>query len=583
MSTPYAWFTLCADNPAFGRWDQEWIGRVLAGEEGVPAFSAGFREATPDAVIRDGGVLVCPVGHYREHGEHHIMLRRLWDVMLKMPWGVIVATSDESSTFEWHKIDPWPDHIGLWVQLPRADRTYPAGTRFYGEGSPTGAASMRGSLARDIDLFLSAQGGHVRRDQCFAALEERGHGDPRWDVRRTDGFTLGWKKSEYLTRLKRAIVAPAPSGITSQSSFRAFEALEAGAVPIVDGRAPDGSTGYWEMIGLPFLRQCDDWSMVADHIDAVLADPHWEAARTSSLWQIYKRDVVNRLNTDALTAKMRSTGEWTPKVAQITVVVPTSPIPSHPDPTILFETVESVRDRLPDAEILITCDGVRPEQADRRDAYVEYLHRVTDWCLPQRHVVPYIFDEHLHQSGMMHRILPEVGTPFLLYVEHDCPLVGDIPFGPILDEMIRSEINSMRFMHEASILPGHEHLFLDRHTDGPAPWQETIQWSARPHVARTDWYADIMAGYFSPDARTFLEDLLHGVAQHGFAPDTPYATRKHARKAWRRFKMGVYAPDGDMKRSGHLDGRGADPKFPILFSYPGERPDDAPPEGWYAS
>lgn len=575
MTIPYAWVSYADYEPGFCRWDQQWIDRVVRGEEGV-GHGLTFEQSSRERVLAEGGILLIPVGSYHEHGERHVALRKLWDDMLAMPWGVVIATSDECSTFEWHKIDPWPAHVRLWVQLPRPERTYPPGTMFYGEGSPS-VAQLPWGRERDIDVFLSAQGGHVRRDECFAALVDQ-HRE-RWVVQRTLGFTEGMSGANYVDHMRRAWVAPAPAGICSQSSFRAFEALEAGAVPIVDARRPDGGTGYWEMIGLGFLRQCDDWSMVGDHIEEILADPHWEAARTSSLWQIYKRDVVARLHEDVLAARQGATGHADLYRPSITAVVPTSPIPSHPDASMLFETVESIRDRLPDAEVLITCDGVRPEQADRRDAYVEYLHRVTEWCLPQQHVVPFVFDQHLHQSGMMHRILPEISTPFLLYVEHDCPLVGEIPFDAITREMNSQALNSVRFMHEAGVLPDHAHLFLDRHTDGWAPWQATIQWSQRPHLARTSWYADIMGKFFGSAARTMIEDVMHGVVQHGFAINSPYATRKHAEKAWRRYRMAVYAPDGDMRRSGHLDGRGDDPKFPMIIAYDGERPEGAPPEG----
>jgi hypothetical protein len=147
------------------------------------------------------------------------------------------------------------------------------------------------------------------------------------------------------------------------------------------------------------------------------------------------------------------------------------------------------------------------------------------------------------------------------------------------------DVNSMRLMHEASILPGHEHLFLDRHPDDPAPWTETIQWSQRPHLASTNWYRQLMADVFAPTARTFIEDVAYGIVQHGvaFDPDgdaeSRNATRIQAVEAWKRHRLGIYAPDGNMKRSGHLDGRAGDPKGKLLIRYPNQRPDGAPPEG----
>lgn len=575
MIVPFAWLSYADYNPSSGRWDQQQVARILTGEEGPIPFGIRFVEQPADRVISVGGVLVFPCGAYHDHGEKHIALKRLWDDMLAMPWGVVIATSDEGSTFQWEKIDPWPEHIRLWVMTPRPERSYPPGTRFIGEGSPT-PARIPLRTERELDVFLSGQGGHERRDQCFAALVERA--PERSLISRTLGFAQGMDRERYLYRMTRAWIAPAPSGPLTQDSFRAFEALECGAIPILDGLRPLGEgRGYWDMLGLGDLPICHDWSEAPQMIDDLLSDRHWHAARVGSLWQVYKRDVVHRLNLDVLeAAKARPHVTGTDR---ITVIVPTSPIPSHPDPSILFETVESVLDRLPDCEILICCDGVRPEQADRRDAYVEYLHRVTDWCLPQRGVVPYIFDEHLHQSGMLHRILPEVRTDLLLFVEHDCPLVGSIDFPAVVEEMDRSELNSMRFMHETHVLPEHEHLFLHSERGGPAWWRATIQWSQRPHVARTDFYRQIVSTYFGAGARTMIEDVMHGVVQHGTAIEGPYAGRKRAEKAWERWRLAVYHPDGNIKRSGHLDGRGEDPKYAMFIDYDDERPVGAPPEG----
>ena len=42
----------------------------------------------------------------------------------------------------------------------------------------------------------------------------------------------------------------------------------------------------------------------------------------------------------------------------ITIIVPVSPIASHPDTAILAETIESIRYHHPTAEIFLTFDGV---------------------------------------------------------------------------------------------------------------------------------------------------------------------------------------------------------------------------------
>ncbi len=67
---------------------------------------------------------------------------------------------------------------------------------------------------------------------------------------------------------------------------------------------------------------------------------------------------------------------------------------------------------------------------------------------------------------------------------------------------------------------------------------------------------------------------------HGVVQDRTYASRIRAVKAWERWRLAVYAPDGSWQRSAHLNGRGEDRKFPMLIDYDGSQPAGAPAPGW---
>lgn len=577
MIVPFAWLSYADYNPAFGRWDQEQIARILSGDEAACPSGVHFVEQPAHRVIRDGGVLVCPVGSYHDHGEKHIALKRLWDDMLAMPWGVVIATSDEGSTFEWFKIDPWPEHIRLWVMTPRPERSYPPGTRFLGEGSPT-PSRIPLNVNRELDVFLSGQGGHERRDQCFEALiplDTR-----RAIIMRTLGFSQGMDREAYLHRLTQTWIAPAPSGPLTQDSFRAFEALECGAIPIVDGLRPLGEgRGYWDMIGLGWLPVCHDWSEAPQMIDDLLSDRHWNAARISSMWQQYKADVVDRLAADVVEMGGLQPDPQGPD-ARITVIVPTSPSPLHPSLEIIQPVIESIRRYLPTARIIIACDGVNPNQPERVDAYHEYLHALTDWCLPQRDTIPVVFGEWLHQSGMMKRLIGAVTTEYVAFIEGDCTLEGDIDMSDVLDEMAAHRLNHLRFLHEDRVIPEHRYLYLEDQARPGTRHVRTIQFSTRPSIIRTDWMRTILDTYFSDAARTMLEDVLHGVWQHGYAPrsvDTLASPKSRAEALWNRHRGAVWASTSNLLRSRHLDNRREDPKMDMVFQYPDDvRPPGAP-------
>lgn len=473
---------------------------------------------------------------------------------------------------------------------PDPDKEYPPGSFFLGNGSPTPASDIL-PFEKTIDVFYSGQGGHERREQLRIGLQRIPATFKRF-VRHTGGFSQGLDPEQYLARMASAWFAPAPSGPCTQDSFRFYEALEADAIPIADAIRPLGAgCGYWEKIGLGGVApQLRNWNELGSVIGSMHASRFEAAAGVSSRWQQYKRRVAWQLRDDVTDCSQGWCESGGRADDQITVIIPTSPIPSNPSTEMIRTTIDSVRGYLPAAEILITCDGVRDEQLDRKPAYDEYLFELCRWTNRRHNVCPFVHPTHQHQSGMLRHILPEVRTPYLLYVEADCPLEGGIDFGKILETMDIDDLSSMRFYHEVAPTEGSEHLFFDvRSLDDPsyADYAPTIQWSQRPHLARTDWYEAVIDTYFGEGARTFLEDVMHGVVQHGtptwkddLTPEQAYAWRIRAEAVWREWRMGVYAPEGSWKRSGHLDGRADDPKFDMLIAYDGERPEGAPAPGW---
>jgi len=231
----------------------------------------------------------------------------------------------------------------------------------------------------------------------------------------------------------------------------------------------------------------------------------------------------------------------------ITAVVPVSPIPSHPDTVILRETLASIRHHLSDAEIIVTFDGIRPEQEDRRADYDEHVRRVSR--LVDENTRTVIFFDHRHQVGMLRAVIGEIYTPLMIYVEQDTPLVTDLPIDieDIAAQLMSGRSDLVRLHHEAVIPDAHRHLMHGR----TGAFLRTSQWSQRPHIARTDYYQRILDDHFSADARCFIEDRMHGVIQDAWGTGDKDAHRLHI---WR-------PTDGNFKRTYHLDGRAGTAKY----------------------
>lgn len=246
---------------------------------------------------------------------------------------------------------------------------------------------------------------------------------------------------------------------------------------------------------------------------------------------------------------------------QITVLVPTSPIPSHPSTAVIERTIMNVREQLPESEIIIMMDGVRPEQEHRRADYEEYKRRLIHLCNDWTNVLPIVHEEFLHQAEMTRRALDLVKTPLLLFMEHDTFFTGPIDFPGIVKVILSGDANLVGFycMLCPWIHPEHVHMMLENERTyyRGVPMIRTWQWSQRPHVASVDFYRKVMT-YFSPESRTMIEDRIYG----------PVVTSRAMRGSagWDEWRLMFYAPEGStINRSHTVDGRYPDPKYDMKF------------------
>lgn len=233
----------------------------------------------------------------------------------------------------------------------------------------------------------------------------------------------------------------------------------------------------------------------------------------------------------------------------ITVLIPVSPVPSHPSTEVIDETLDEIRARLPQSEVILMFDGIAPQLMHLKARYEEFtaemLRRIN--LEPELvHVTPLVFQEHQHQSLMLKKALELVRTPLVLWSEQDTVLHNEIPFEELAEVVKTGYANLIRFHHEAEIHHEHKYLMLD---DEPIevlgqPFLRTRQWSGRPHLASTQFYRDIVAKYWPPEPM-FIEHIMYGIVVDG---------------NYDEFRLHIYAPEGTLVRHKHTDGRrrGAD-------------------------
>lgn len=518
-----------------GMWSINWLEDLFSGTE--------FEEYRWPLSTNDGAFLLVPAEYWASRVDE------INEMVQRLAWCVLILASDEQGLFPVEDLVPV---TSLWVMTPHFEKhTFPEGTNFIGEFYPGDTRELI-SLAtrsknRKYTLGFSGQITHDRRYQMIRAIDNY---SDHYYVNKTEGFTQGLSRLDYCQLLVDSQVVPAPSGPVTLDSFRAFEALEAGAIPVLDLVCPVPQDGelYWSSILGPDhpLPTVSNWATV--NSIAAWVDWHWphEANSVYSWWTLYKREIRRRI--------LSSSPEWV-EPEQLTILMPTSPVPSNPSMDKITQTIESVRFHHPTADILILCDGVRPEQEDRREAYEQYVSDLLwkanfEWV----NVYPIVFDEWVHQANTTRRGLEYATTDLILYVEHDIPLVTDMPIDwDGIFKLVRSgDIDILKFSFEAmGIHPEHEHMAVDKEVvemQG-VPVRKTHQYSQRPHVARTDYYRKIIKNWFPKSCRTMVEDKLHSVSQ-----DYPH-----------KFVIATYMPNGSKVRCFHIDGRETDEKFEMRY------------------
>ncbi len=498
--------------PADSYWDQRLLKDLLQGLQ-VSYSTDGLDEA----------IVIIP-GAYQFD-----VVDKINKELNKLKKCVVIVTSDEENKFPLGELK----HRNMRLYATYAYET-DTKVRWLPIGYPDHIEEVsKDVFEKDIDLFFSGQVNHESRSEMIDAVEEV---ENKY-INVTGGFSQGLEHREYFELMSRSKVVLAPRGNISPDSFRLYEALECGAVPIAENNE------FWERVfgsvPFPVIQKSEQWSGYAQ--DAIDQYPYIN--NRCQAWWIQQK---NRIRKELVGQHFNVISDG------ITVIVPVSPIKSHPETSVLEETIKSIRYHLPTSDILITFDGVRAEQEEMRDAYEEHIRRVL-WKAREWNITPYIFDEHMHQSGMARFVLEKIDTPLVLYVEQDTPLVTDesIDWDHLVNKIIKGDANVIRFHFEAFIPEPHKHLMLGEPED---QLLKTAQWSQRPHLASTPFYRRILADHFSANTRCFIEDLIHGRLYEDFVKD--------GFLGWNQWRVYIYHPNNtNIKRSYHTDGRAGGAKY----------------------
>lgn len=225
----------------------------------------------------------------------------------------------------------------------------------------------------------------------------------------------------------------------------------------------------------------------------------------------------------------------------LTCLIPTSPIPRHPNTDLIEECLGSIRKYFETARIVIMVDGVRKQIEHRTEQYQEYKHRLSEKA-HDLHCQLMVSWSHEQQSGMLLKTLPFVETPYVLFVEHDAILRHDPPirWESIFKALSDNHLNMVRFYNWDKV-PWHQHEYLmrgDIEVDGTR-FVKTVQFSGWPFVSKTQYLRELLNKH-CPYRGFMIETPLYGPV---------------LQEPWEKNKIGIYAPDEQSRMFTHRDGR----------------------------
>lgn len=222
----------------------------------------------------------------------------------KLTWCVFIITGDEEALFPWQEIKH--PMLRTWVQLPRMNVHNDVSFRLPNGPRPNTRELLKGLpiKERPVDFAFMGQINHDRREQCVEAAKELQKSAQSYTSFLTETEGFGEEKvpyEHYLDILAETKIVLCPSGIESPDTFRLYEALEAGCLPIVDQFSTrHQSPGFWQYLfgaDIPFPI-VDYWDKLPALLPELLRDYPHNANRASAWWQNFKRSMHYKLIND---------------------------------------------------------------------------------------------------------------------------------------------------------------------------------------------------------------------------------------------------------------------------------------------
>ena len=174
--------------------------------------------------------------------------------------------------------------------------------------------------------------------------------------------------------------------------------------------------------------------------------------------------------------------------SDITIVLSTSPMPSHPSTAFVDEVVDSIYKflfRHEKTKIIITCDGTR----ERNEDYEAFIVNLEDKYKDNADIAIIKKPEFGHLTGNLRFAIEYVETEFVFLVQHDISFLRYVDIAKVLEDMRNNpELKHVRFNKRLNTRARGDYNLGRKRVEANYKYISTPQWSDQNHICTVDYF-----------------------------------------------------------------------------------------------
>lgn len=262
-----------------GNWDAGLLASIMDNDERF------IQHNTKDNPVFDEAIIIL---------GKQVELEKVRNYLAQFKKGTVILASDEDSEWDWKYVIP--SHLKAWTQYYFRNKEEIKERLLLGFPTRLKDIAVNKNQERKYLVSFVGQVQNPHRQSCVNALKEI----PNHFIKLADGFggVNGLEYQDYINIFCQSKVVLCPSGSMCTDSFRTYEALECGALPIVEPRSPrdEKHFNYWKEVSAGILPCVHDWNDIA----YILNDEKFIEQKTKECiewWNNYKVELKQKLLT----------------------------------------------------------------------------------------------------------------------------------------------------------------------------------------------------------------------------------------------------------------------------------------------